>query len=80
MHRQLDLFQVLDDAAGLFEFLDVLPEGVHQSFGVLGCQDDPGFYPAFWCARHNIDEIQDEFGVAVGNDREVGILSICDLF
>ena len=75
MHRELDLFQILDGTAGLFEFLNVFPKGVHESFRVLRGQDDPGFDATFRGAGHDVHEIQDEFGMAMGDDGQVRILA-----
>ena len=72
---QLGFFEVLDLAVGGFEAGDVLCQGFHKAFGVLGGEDEPGFHLAFWRTGHDVYKVDDKFGVRVGDDHQVSILA-----
>ena len=62
------------------ELADVVDEHLHHALGVLRRQDDARAHLGLGGTGHHLDEVEDEFGLAVGDHGEVGIHAAGDLF
>ena len=76
----LKFFQVFNGAIDRLVAADVFGKCFHESFGMLGREDDTGLHFAFRGPRHHVYKVDDEFGVGVCDDGKIGIGAFCYLF
>lgn len=73
IHGNIDGLLILDRAVYRFIFFDIISQGFHEPFGMLGGQDNPGLDFGLGETGHYIHEIYDKFCVGMGNDGQVSI-------
>ena len=74
------MFRGVDWAKLGFVAAYVIGEGLYEALGVFWGNDNPRFDLCLGHVGHDTHEIEDEFGVGMGDDREVGIHPLCNFF
>jgi hypothetical protein len=80
IHGNLNILQVLDFSISSFKTIYIFTERFHKSLGMLGRENDPGFYLALGSARHHVNKIDNEFSMTMGYDGQVGVFPFSYLF
>jgi len=78
--RVLTLAVGLDLAILRLEAVDILPHRVEQELEMLRRHDNAGMDARSWHSGSYASKVNDKLGGGVGDDREVGINSLCLFF
>ena len=60
--------------------LNIFGKGFGQAFGVLWGEQDARFYAGLWNTGHDLDEVDHELALRVGDNGKVRVGSFCDFF
>ena len=69
-----------DFSKALFVAIDILQQDRGKTFGMLRRKDDPRTNLGPWRLRLDENEVDNELGIVMVNDRQVGISSLGDIF